>query len=983
MFPTCTRLARRALLAAAVIFTATAASAYAQSPLTAGFQFSPATPAPGETVTFQSTTTGGGTGALELAWDLDGDGQFDDGTGEVAQRAYEAGSHVVRLRARRAGPGEPQDVEERTLVVAVPPAPTPTPTATPTVTPSPGVNQAPRARIDPDCKPTGLGTFCSGALARVNAPKTFRATGSADPDGQIVRHEWDLDGNGSFETDTGAEPSATHTYLDMKRVTIHLRVTDDAGATAEAALELKKLEPACQPSMTFRHVQATGPCLRRYHVDGGDKILMPNGTFKSGPDYIGNQYRSTLPIDLNGINIWPAKGKAIVINVLDHGDGPKLELVGQAVATIKSDGGTIKVDEQQIRWRLAGDRLLDVEKPAGGSIGGLSIAGMPAPPELRLGGSARFGFLLKLPAQFGAPTSDKPVVVTTGGGVTASAAGTPLSFEVANASIGPVGLDKLTVSYDGDDFWEIEAGVTLPPPIPYTIEGSAGIRDGKFAHAGAEVSFGTPGVGPFGPVFLQRIKFRVEVNPKKSECVPAVGLVEFVVAGRTYSIDWGVPTFALCGEVGLTAGPTILEKAALRLDGGLGFATFDDRPAIMRAFGTVHVVDVKLVDALLEVHGDGYIKAAADFKYGWEGLASVKGYMLYEMLGAKFNAEAGIEACLDFVDFCRGGKAIVSSKGIAVCIVIDYGLDDWRPGIGYKWGDSSPDLYFSGCSLGPYRAQINRATAAQTGERSIDIAEGLPGAAIAAVGRDAAPKITLIGPKGERITTPDDLMPVDQRPFFVLKDPRAKLTQVAITKPSPGRWRVITEEGSSPVTSLKVANGLEAPDVHARVTGSGHRRALVYRVDPRRGQKVRFMERGPSTGGRIGVAKGARGRIRFSPADGAAESREIVALVEQDGMPRDQIAVARYAAPSAARPAKPRGVRIARRGSTLRVGWKRDGAPRHVVAVTLSNGRRVVEQVSGRRHVVRGVRRGLRGRATVRAIGANGMLGPVGRARLR
>ena len=64
--------------------------------------------------------------------------------------------------------------------------------------------------------------------------------------------------------------------------------------------------------------------------------------------------------------------------------------------------------------------------------------------------------------------------------------------------------------------------------------------------------------------------------------------------------------------------------------------------------------------------------------------------------------------------------------------------------------------------------------------------------------------------------------------------------------------------------------------------------------------------------------------------------------------------MARYAAPSAARPAKPRAVRMTRRGTKLRVGWKRDGAPRHVVSVTLSDGHRVVQQVSGRRHVVRG-----------------------------
>ncbi len=41
---------------------------------------------------------------------------------------------------------------------------------------------------------------------------TFNASGSNDPDGTIVDYQWDLDGNGSYETDTGTTASATKTY---------------------------------------------------------------------------------------------------------------------------------------------------------------------------------------------------------------------------------------------------------------------------------------------------------------------------------------------------------------------------------------------------------------------------------------------------------------------------------------------------------------------------------------------------------------------------------------------------------------------------------------------------------------------------------------------------------------------------------------------------------------------------------------------------
>ena len=47
-----------------------------------------------------------------------------------------------------------------------------------------------------------------------------------------------------------------------------------------------------------------------------------------------------------------------------------------------------------------------------------------------------------------------------------------------------------------------------------------------------------------------------------------------------------------------------------------------------------------------------------------------------------------------------------------------------------------------------------------------------------------------------------------------------------------------------------------------------------------------------------------KGTLRFTPAGGVAERREIVALVEQDGLATEQVVVARYAAPSASSPAR-------------------------------------------------------------------------------
>jgi hypothetical protein len=60
----------------------------------------------------------------------------------------------------------------------------------------------------------------------------FDGSASSDPDGTIAKYEWDLDGNGSFETSTGTTASASRIYTAAATLTVGLRVTDnDAAAT--------------------------------------------------------------------------------------------------------------------------------------------------------------------------------------------------------------------------------------------------------------------------------------------------------------------------------------------------------------------------------------------------------------------------------------------------------------------------------------------------------------------------------------------------------------------------------------------------------------------------------------------------------------------------------------------------------------------------------------------------------------------------------
>ena len=956
--------------------------------LTASFDHTPAEPAAGEQIELRATSTSTSTSPIQHSWDLDGDGQFDDANGSAVRTSFAlAGSYTVRLRATQPGAaGAVQSIAERIIQVGGGGEPPPPPPPPP---PGQG-NQPPTATYDKRCSKVGTFFLCSGLAVREGKPVLLDASPSKDPDGSIVRYEWDLDGNGDFEADSGATPSITHTFnlykglVDPRKREIRVRVTDDKGATDIEEVTLSLLEPSCEQELVKGRLRATSLCMRPRKVElDGEEVT---------------RYTAKVPVAVNGITIVPASGRTVTLTVPGAGSSREIEIASNGAAvSVPAKGSVATLYHGSLRWQLSGARLTGFKVDSDAKLNGLRITGMPTPPELSSdGGSSSLGVFVALPQQFGGSTSNQPLRLTPG--KASASAFEPLSFEVANAAIGPIGLKQLKVSFDGVDLWEIAASVALPPPVPYTVSGDAGIRNGEFEHAGAEVNFGTPGIGPLGPIFIQRISFRVEVQPKKSKCVPKVGIetidlweiyrsfgVEPAPSWPRYGhIDHGMPTFALCGEVGLSGGPTILGATAIRADAGLGLATYDDRPAVFRAFGKVHVVEIPLAEAAFELHTDGYVKMRADFGFGIPNVASIEGFLTFEMLKAKFNAEAYVKACVDLVDVCAGARGLISSKGLAVCLHVEVLGANWEPGFGYEWGDVFPTLYFSGCDVGDYRENITHAAGvrarATTAEQTVDLPAGLPGAVIVAEGKDASPKITLVGPNGERVSTPDGMKAVQERPFLLMKNKPGKITQVAIGKPAAGRWRVIVEDDSSPLVSLKSAQGLEKPEVHAKVTGRGHTRAIEYRLDQREGQKVSFVERGASAGTIIGTAKGAEGRLRFTPGEGKAEGREIVALVEQDGQLRDELTVARYQAPGPQKPARPTGVRAQRKGSAVVVSWHRAAHARaHQVSLRLSDGRRLMFRTSRSRLTVRRVSARIRGTVEVRGLSKAGLKGrPAG-----
>jgi PKD repeat protein len=87
-------------------------------------------------------------------------------------------------------------------------------------------------------------SFTSSAdPASVGTPVTFDGSASSSPNGTIAKYEWDLDGNGSYETDTGTTPTATKTYSSAGNVTVGLRITDSAGKTGTSSVTIAVEQP--------------------------------------------------------------------------------------------------------------------------------------------------------------------------------------------------------------------------------------------------------------------------------------------------------------------------------------------------------------------------------------------------------------------------------------------------------------------------------------------------------------------------------------------------------------------------------------------------------------------------------------------------------------------------------------------------------------------------------------------------------------------
>jgi hypothetical protein len=111
------------------------------------------------------------------------------------------------------------------------------------------------------CLPPVARLAVAPAPALVGQAVTFDASSSFDPDGSIVRHEWDLDGDGAYESDTGPVSSVMRAYTSPAALQVRLRVTDDEGERSVAVERLQVESPPPPPAPAAPASSPPGPVL--------------------------------------------------------------------------------------------------------------------------------------------------------------------------------------------------------------------------------------------------------------------------------------------------------------------------------------------------------------------------------------------------------------------------------------------------------------------------------------------------------------------------------------------------------------------------------------------------------------------------------------------------------------------------------------------------------------------------------------------------
>lgn len=670
---------------------------------------------------------------------------------------------------------------------------------------------------------------------------------------------------------------------------------------------------------------------------------------------------STQPVRLNGLDFTPKPGAAIVLVgpiTLGKLNAESLPaFIVSSNATVGFNGATL--DSGQIRIPLGyGDPSHRVH------LGDFKLAGLPLVGDLPISGKVGVDLAYRRTEIHVAAQLPDIFRSSDGGAVTGAGLLTldnpngllldQLEIKVPHAAIGGFGVDNLDFKYARQDStWDASGSVTFPPGA--SLLAHVLIQHGALKYLYVKATPPDPGIQSAPGVFINYIDFTYDGGDKSG-----IGGGIGVSAGGKVSVPWGD------GQCSL-----------IRVDGHF-FLQFAD-PATYTADGDVYLLCVHLVHGYYTANTDGHfgIGGDADFKIGDDIEFSARIDAAADTNFAHTQIDADLEACVTFWigGGCVGAEAAVSDVGVGICA--DLGFTHAGGGIVFP---SKIILFADSCDISPFRPLGRTAhPAAAGGAQSFKWGAGKPSGLVAVSAAGGPPTFTLSGPNGRTIHAGAEQRTAD---FVVVPHGADSTTYLFVRKPAAGTWTVTPDAGVD-LTAVKVADGLPAPKVTAKLGGRGRARVLAYKIAPAAGQKVTFALRGARDAQQIGSAHGAQGKLRFTVSPTASGRQQVIARIVRNGVPREDVVVGHFnARPLVLR--APRKLKVRRKSSRAKLSWSAvAGAKRYLVSFRLSDGNRSNVVTRHRSLSVANLAPSAHGVVSVRGLPRHGRRGAKARAKLK
>ncbi len=648
------------------------------------------------------------------------------------------------------------------------------------------------------------------------------------------------------------------------------------------------------------------------------------GCFLHGTGEFATKVVSDGEFDLNGLRIVPDPGVQIILDPHEH----SLDTTGAVSVIAESSGFSFTLWHGPIHIKLptagAETDLFNFDMSQYAS----ALDGFPINAKLDVKLTAdgvRIPIDLKLPAVFGGITGHAELTVTTAEGLRLNS----LNIAISNAPIGPL-LCDFAISYDAKyDIWDGSGTLKFPPPAGLVLSASVSFAKGHFVQGMIDIKPPGFGLPVFTDVYINDIKGGVELEPE-TKITAGVGIGVIPVGTITNFIN----TMQINGDIAVT---------------------FAD-PFKIEVTGTALLAGVPVDTAHLLFISTGFVSLDGSFDLDFDPIIHMSAAInaTFDLPHRLFSADFRADVVLADVLHLSSVEVAVSTNGFGLC-----GRDPIFPfpliTAGHHFGHSYTDLVPSPdfdptdeCDLSSYRASAPPRGARAAGPGLPIVLSHATTVDVAVEGAGGAPSVALTGPDGQRfVPAVGDLaaataaMAAPGHPLAAaFPVPGTDTTVVALRSPAAGTWHVEALPGSPALASVAESHPLPKPALSGRVTGHGRTLSLAYRLKPRPGMTVTFAELGGKLLHAIGKASGSSGTLAFAPADGPAGRRAIVALIEQDGLPRPRVVLAHFTAPGPLRPGRAARLKVAVVRHTLTVSF---GAARNArtyrIAVRSTDGK--------------------------------------------